>query len=120
MVALTPHIPRCERGSTSERPAARRSLTRPDKSARKAPDLLQRRFEAPQRPDEAWVGDLTELPNDEGRFYLADVLDLHSRRCVGFAAGPRVVGGDRPGRSAWSRPPEPGLQRPSGQAAYVL
>ena len=29
--------------------------------------------------------DRTEIPNEEGRFYLASVLDLHSRRCVGFA-----------------------------------
>jgi len=27
----------------------------------------------------------TEIPTDEGKFYIADVLDLHSRRCVGFA-----------------------------------
>jgi transposase InsO family protein len=33
----------------------------------------------------AWVGDLTEIPNDEGPFYLASVLDLHSRRAVGYA-----------------------------------
>ena len=29
--------------------------------------------------------DRTEIPNEEGRFYLANVLDLHSRRCIGFA-----------------------------------
>jgi putative transposase len=33
----------------------------------------------------AWVGDLTEIPNDEGVLYLATVEDLHSRRLVGFA-----------------------------------
>ena len=32
-----------------------------------------------------WCGDLTEIPTDEGVLYLAGVLDLHSRRCVGFA-----------------------------------
>ena len=32
-----------------------------------------------------WCGDLTEIPTDEGKLYLAGVLDLHSRRCVGFA-----------------------------------
>lgn len=63
----------------------RRGLTRADKSARKAPDLLRRNFDPPAGTDTAWVGDLTELPNDEGRFYLASVLDLASRRCVGFA-----------------------------------
>jgi transposase InsO family protein len=63
----------------------RRSLTRPDRSARKAPDALGRDFTPPERSDVRWCGDLTEIPNDEGRFYLASVLDLHSRRCVGFA-----------------------------------
>ncbi len=65
----------------------RRSLTKADKSARKAPDLLQRHFGAPPAVDTFWVGDLTELPNDEGTFYLAAVLDLAGRRCVGFAMG---------------------------------
>jgi transposase InsO family protein len=34
-----------------------------------------------------WCGDLTEIPTDEGVLYLAAILDLHSRRCVGFALG---------------------------------
>lgn len=63
----------------------RRSTTRQDRSARKAPDALGRDFTPPRRPDMRWCGDLTEIPTDEGRFYLAAILDLHSRRCVGFA-----------------------------------
>ena len=78
-----------EQHLAARRRKRRRSLTRPDQSARKAPDLLRRRFDPPTHPDLAWCGDLTEVPNDEGRFYLADVLDLHSRRCVGFAMGER-------------------------------
>jgi transposase InsO family protein len=71
------------------RPQRRRrwGLTRPDKAARKAPDLLRRDFAARPGPNQAWVGDLTEIPNDEGPFYLASILDLHSRRVVGFAQG---------------------------------
>ena len=34
-----------------------------------------------------WCGDLKEIPTDEGKLYLAAVLDLHSRRCLGFAMG---------------------------------
>jgi transposase InsO family protein len=64
----------------------RRSLTMPDRSARKAPDLLHRNFNPPPRANVAWVGDLTEIPCGEP-FYLAVVLDLHSRRAVGFALG---------------------------------
>jgi putative transposase len=44
----------------------RRGLTKPDKAARKAPDLLKRNFAAPAVPNVAWVGDLTGIPNDEG------------------------------------------------------
>jgi len=63
----------------------RRSTTQPDRSARKAPDLVNRVFTPPDLPDVTWCGDLTEIPTDEGKFYLAAVLDLHSRRCVGYA-----------------------------------
>lgn len=63
----------------------RRCLTKADRSARKAPDALRRDFTPPPGPDLRWCGDLTEIPTDEGKFYLAAVLDLHSRRCVGFA-----------------------------------
>jgi transposase InsO family protein len=65
----------------------RRSLTRPDSSTRKAPDLLGRDFTPPAEPDVAWVGDLTDIPCEQGPFYLAVILDLHSRRAVGFALG---------------------------------
>jgi putative transposase len=76
-----------EQHLVARRKRRRRSLTRPDRSARKAPDALRRDFRPPQLPDVRWCGDLTDIPNDEGRFYLATVLDLHSRRCLGFAMG---------------------------------
>ncbi|WP_167470656.1 IS3 family transposase [Mycobacterium innocens] len=38
----------------------RRGTTKPDKSKRKAPDLLGRDFTPPPQPNVAWVGDLTE------------------------------------------------------------
>jgi putative transposase len=62
----------------------RRSLTRPDKAADPVPDLLGRDFNA-ERTDEKWCGDLTEIPTDEGKLYLATVEDLGSRRLPGFA-----------------------------------
>jgi transposase InsO family protein len=73
-----------EHGLVARRHRRRRSTTRSSRSARKAPDALRRDFTA-EAPDAKWCGDLTEIPTDEGRFYLAAVLDLHSRRCVGFA-----------------------------------
>jgi len=62
----------------------RRSLTRPDKAAAPIPDLVQREFRA-ERVDQRWCGDLTEIPTDEGKLYLATVEDLASRRLPGFA-----------------------------------
>jgi putative transposase len=66
----------------------RRSLTRPDKAAAPIPDLLKRDFTA-EAVDQRWCGDLTEIPTDEGKLYLATVLDLASRRLPGFALGDR-------------------------------
>jgi hypothetical protein len=76
-----------EQGLAARRKHQRRSTTTPDKSARKAPDGLRRDFTPPSRPDVRWCGDLTEIPTDEGKLQLAAVLDLHSRRGVGFAMG---------------------------------
>jgi putative transposase len=67
----------------------RGGLTKQDAAGRKAPDLLRRDFSPPAQPDVRWVGDLTEIPNDEGKLCLASVEDLHSRRIVGFALGER-------------------------------
>jgi transposase InsO family protein len=64
----------------------RRSLTRPDKAAAPLPDLLQRDFSA-ARINQKWCGDLTEIPTEEGKLYLATVEDLASRRIPGFALG---------------------------------
>ena len=61
-----------------------RSLTRPDKAAPPAPDLVNRDFTAPAI-NVKWCGDLTEVPTDEGKLYLAHVEDLASRRIPGFA-----------------------------------
>ena len=58
-------------------------LTRPDKAAPPVPDLVKRDFTAPAI-NHKWCGDLTEVPTDEGKLYLATVEDLASRRIVGF------------------------------------
>jgi putative transposase len=62
----------------------RKGLTRPDKRKRPFPDLLNRDFTAPA-PNLKWCGDITEIPADEGKFYLATALDLFSRRLLGYA-----------------------------------
>ncbi len=63
-----------------------RSLTRPDKAAAPIRDLIGRDFSA-EAINEKWCGDLTEIPTDEGKLYLATVEDLASRRLPGFAMG---------------------------------
>lgn len=62
----------------------REGLTRPDKRKRPFGDLLNRDFTAPA-PNLKWCGDITEIPTEEGRFYLATALDLFSRRLLGYA-----------------------------------
>lgn len=64
----------------------RRTLTRPDKRAEPIPDLVGRDFSTGPI-NQRWCGDLTEIPTDEGKLYLATVLDLGSRRLPGFALG---------------------------------
>ena len=64
----------------------RKGTTRPGKGRWRAPDLIGRDFPA-QRVNQKWYGDRTELPTDEGKLYLASVLDMGSRRVVGFAIG---------------------------------
>ncbi|MEU1282563.1 IS3 family transposase [Streptomyces sp. NPDC005805] len=63
----------------------RHRATVPDPSAVKAPDLIGRDFTA-ERPNTKYVGDITYLPIDGGKFcYLATVIDLASRRLAGWA-----------------------------------
>jgi transposase InsO family protein len=76
-----------EQRLVARRKPRRHGSTKPDKSARKAPDLLGRDFTPREAPNVAWVGDLTEIPTDEGKLQLASIIDLHSRRVPGFAMG---------------------------------
>lgn len=54
-----------------------------------APNVLGRRFDVRQvgTPDRVWVSDLTYVPTREGWLYLAVILDLATRRVVGWAMG---------------------------------
>ena len=65
----------------------RRAAPRPRRayrSATTAPDLVRRDFRA-ARADRLWVADITELPTDAGALYLAAIVDVWSRRVVGWS-----------------------------------
>ena len=52
-----------------------------------APNLLNRNF-SPAAPNQAWVGDFTYIPAEEGWLFLAVVIDLFSRKVVGWSMRP--------------------------------
>ena len=75
-----------EQGLAARRKKKRRSTTRPGKGRWRAPDLVKRDFPA-GRINQKWYGDGTEILTGEGKLYLASVMDMASRRVLGFALG---------------------------------
>lgn len=68
--------------------AARKQPFRPRTTqvgAKAAPNLLAH-CQPPQRPDQVWVADITYVWTEQGWLYLAAVMDLYSRRIVGWHA----------------------------------
>ena len=57
--------------------------TKPDPNAARRPDLVQRQFTA-EEPNRLWVGDLSYLRCWEGVVYFAFIIDVFSRRVVGW------------------------------------
>ena len=55
-----------------------------------APNLLDRKFQAGE-PNKKWVSDITYIPTAEGWLYLAGVMDLYSRKIVGWAMAKRMT-----------------------------
>jgi putative transposase len=62
------------------------TTTRVDPNRAAAPNTLDQDFIA-TRPNRKWVTDITYLPTEQGWVYLAVVLDLFSRKAVGWAIG---------------------------------
>jgi putative transposase len=73
-----------EQGLAARAKRKRRGATRQGKGRWRAPDLVRRDFSA-GKVNEKWFGDGTEITTDEGKLHLASVLDIGSRRIVGFA-----------------------------------
>jgi putative transposase len=73
-------------------------------------DLVRRRFVA-ETPDRLWLTDITEHPTREGKVYLAAVLDVYSRRIVGWSIADHLRSElvvDALEMARWRRRPAPG------------
>lgn len=64
--------------------------TQRDQRQRPAPDLVKREFKA-DGPNQLWVADMSYVPTWAGFIYLAVVLDVWSRRIVGWAIGEQMT-----------------------------
>jgi transposase InsO family protein len=82
-----------------------------------APNLLERRFDA-ERPNQKWAVDITYVPTAEGWLYLAGVMDLCSRRIVGWSMADHMrseLVHDALAMAMARRQPPPGLLHHSDQ-----
>ena len=80
------------------------------KNAPTCEDLVRRHFSA-TRPNELWLTDITEHPTAEGKLYCCVVLDLYSRKVVGWAIDRRceaTLVNDALAKAGSSRPTSPG------------
>ena len=67
-----------------------KSTTKRNKTQPAAPNLLKRDFETDQ-PDQKWLADITYITTQEGWLYLSTILDLYTRRIVGWAMSDRMT-----------------------------
>ena len=67
----------------------RRPRTRAGTVSVLAPNRLQQQFDV-DRPNEAWVTDITHIRTHEGWLYLAVIIDLYSRKVIGWSMQSRI------------------------------
>jgi putative transposase len=78
----------CQAGLAGRAPRRRKKTTIPDPAATARADAIRRDFTADaSRINQRWCGDITYIATWEGWLYLATVIDIASRRVVGFAPG---------------------------------
>ena len=97
----------------------KRRTTRRDPRAAPAPDLLRRAFVATQ-PNRVWLADITYLPTQEGFLYLAFILDVYSRKIVGWSMDSHMrteLVVDALQMAVWRRKPSAGLVHHSDRGA---
>ena len=85
--------------------AKKRFTTKPDPANLRAPDLVKRNFTA-DRPDALWVADFTYCSTWSGIVYVAFIIDVYSRRLVGWKAARSMTAElviDALNMAAWTR-----------------
>ena len=101
-----------EAGVTVKRPKKRGPVTTDSRHGLGvAPNVLARQFDVAE-PDQAWAGDITYIWTAEGWLYLSVLLDLYSRRVVGWAMSEQINTGlaqDALEMALGRRQPKPGL-----------
>ena len=93
--------------------------TKRNKAHPVAPNVLQRNF-ATDGTNEKWLADITYIPTLEGWLYLAGILDLYSRRVVGWAMSDRMTSDltiSALAMALFQRQPAPGLIQHSDQGS---
>jgi putative transposase len=81
----------CQDGIRAKTVTKWRATTQSQHQFPVAANTLDRAFTV-EAPNRVWAGDLTYVGTQEGWLYLAVLLDLYSRRVVGWAMGPRLTG----------------------------
>lgn len=98
-------------GLVGVRRGKKRKLTKRDPLRAASPDLVERQFSA-KAPDHLWVADITQHATSEGWLYLAVVLDIFSRKVVGWSMSQRLyaeLGVNALDMALKNRRPSPGL-----------
>ena len=107
------------RGLRAKQTRRYKVTTKRNKAHPVAPNLLQRDFVA-DRPDRKWLADITYIPTVEGWLYLAAILDLYTRRIVGWAMSDRMTSALTASAVQMAirrRQPDPGLVHHSDQGS---
>jgi len=102
-----------EQGLRGRTPKRFKTTTVADPQAVERADLIKRDFTPdPSRINTRWCGDITYLPTWQGWLYLATVIDIASRRVVGFAMADHMrteLISDALSNALAARNPDPGL-----------
>lgn len=104
----------------------RKKFTKPNvapaNDPRIAENLLNRHFEV-SHPNQAWVGDITEIKTTQGKGYLAAYIDLFSRKVVGWAFDKHMrseLVETALKRALWNRKPPKGLMVHTDQGRQFI